>query len=203
MQKRSGDKGFTLVELAIVLVIIGIIMGAVLRGQQMIEGAKLKRLYNQQREIIAAIYTYYDKYGKFPGDDDTAAGRWTGTTSGDNDGQIGNTTTGVKFDCAAADATESCQAWRHMRNALLIAGSAASAVNPTNAYGSAIGVGYSSAPGLTANWIGFKGVPYDACQSIDLQYDDGVYNTGIIRGSGTGNYSSTTASGNFELYFRL
>ncbi len=88
-----------------------------------------------------------------------------------------------------------------MRNALLISGSATSGVNPTHAYGAKIGVGYTTA--LAANWIGFKGVPYDACQSIDLQYDDGVYNTGIIRGSGTGNYSSTTASGNFELYFRL
>lgn len=198
MQKRSGDKGFTLVELAIVLVIIGIIIGAVLRGQQMIESAKLKRLYNQQREIIAAIYTYYDKYGKFPGDDDTAVGRWTGTTNGDNDGQIGST---VNFGCAIGATDESCQAWRHMRNALLISGSALSAVNPTHAYGSAIGVGYIVVQTLTANWIGFKNVSYDACQSIDSQYDDGSALTGSIRG--TSNYYGTAVSGTFDLYFRL
>lgn len=200
MQKRSGDKGFTLVELAIVLVIIGIIIGAVLRGQQMIESAKLKKLYNQQREIIAAIYIYYDKYGKFPGDDNNAATRWTGTTSGNNDGQIGIS---VNLACTDGDTTESCQAWQHMRNALLITGSAASAVYPTNAYGSAIGVGYDTGgtlTGLAANWIGFVNVPYDACQSIDLQYDDGLYNTGSIRG--TADYGAAT-SGNFDLYFRL
>jgi len=200
MQQRSGDKGFTLVELAIVLVIIGIIIGAVLRGQQMIESAKLKRLYNQQREIIAAIYSHYDKYGKFPGDDNTALARWTGTTSGNNDGQID---IAVEFGCLEGATNESCQAWRHMRNALLITGSAASAVNPTNAYGAAIGVGYTTVQTLAANWIGFKNVPYDACQSIDLQYDDGGttgYQTGSIRG--TGNYSIAT-SGNFDLYFRL
>ncbi len=200
MQKRSGDKGFTLVELAIVLVIIGIIIGAVLRGQQMIESAKLKKLYNQQREIIAAIYIYYDKYGRFPGDDNNAAARWTGTASGDNDGQIDATATdAVDFNCAA-DTPESCEAWRHMRNALLITGSAASAVNPTNAYGSAIGVGYITVQGLTANWIGFEGVSYDVCQSIDLQYDDESALTGSIRGAT--NYTTAT-SGVFDLYFRL
>ncbi|MBI5187632.1 MAG: prepilin-type N-terminal cleavage/methylation domain-containing protein [Nitrospirae bacterium] len=197
MQQRSGDKGFTLVELAIVLVIIGIIIGAVLRGQQMIEGAKLKRLYNQQREIIAAIYSYYDKYGKFPGDDNTAATRWVGTTNGNNNGQIG---TSVEFACTEGATTETCQAWRHLRNANLITGATTSAVNPTHAYGLAIGVGYATVQTLAANWIGFDEVPYDVCQSIDLQYDDGAYNTGSIRGSG--NYDTAT-SGNFDLYFRL
>ncbi len=197
MPQRSGDKGFTLVELAIVLVIIGIIMGAVLRGQQMIESAKLKRLYNQQREIIAAIYSYYDKYGKFPGDDDTADDRWTGTAGGNGDGQIG---TAVTFTCLATDTTETCQVWRHMRNALLIPGATTSAENPTHAYAAAIGAGYTIVSGLTVNWIGFRNVPYDVCQSIERQYDDDAYNTGSVRG--TGNYTTAT-SGNFDLYFRL
>lgn len=202
MQKRSGDKGFTLVELAIVLVIIGIIIGAVLRGQQMIESAKLKRLYNQQREIIAAIYSYYDKYGRFPGDDNNANARWTVTTSGDNDGQIETTTTtAVDFACIATGTIpESCQAWQHMRNALLITGSTTSAVNPTNAYGAAIGVGYATIQLLEANWIGFEEVPYDVCQSIDLQYDDESALTGSIRGAT--DYDAAT-SDNFDLYFRL
>jgi hypothetical protein len=87
-----------------------------------------------------------------------------------------------------------------MRNANLITGSAASAVNSTHAYGAAIGIGYAIVQTLLTNWIGFDNVPYDACQSIDLQYDDGAYNTGSIRGSG--NYGTAT-SGIFDLYFRL
>ncbi|PIX86479.1 MAG: prepilin-type cleavage/methylation domain-containing protein, partial [Nitrospirae bacterium CG_4_10_14_3_um_filter_53_41] len=57
----KNNKGFTLVELAIVLVIIGIILGAVLKGQELITNAKTKRTYNLQREVFAAIYTYVDK----------------------------------------------------------------------------------------------------------------------------------------------
>ncbi len=163
----------------------------------MIESAKLKKLYNQQREIIAAIYIYYDKYGRFPGDDNNALTRWAGTTSGDNNGQIDAI---VDFACTAAALTETCQAWQHMRNALLITGSAASAVNPTNAYGSAIGVGYITVQTLTANWIGFEGVSYDVCQSIDLQYDDESALTGSIRGAT--DYDAAT-TGTFDLYFRL
>jgi prepilin-type N-terminal cleavage/methylation domain-containing protein len=66
MKTLRSNKGFTLVELAIVLVIIGIILGAVLKGQELINNAKMKRAYNQYREVLAAVYTYYDKYGKYP-----------------------------------------------------------------------------------------------------------------------------------------
>jgi len=200
MKKGLGQKGFTLVELAIVLVIIGLLIGAVLKGQQMIDNARLKRVYNQQREIVAAVYSYYDKYGKLPGDDDNALGRWAGTTNGDSDGTIEG---GIILTCAIGATTETCQAWRHARNANLITGSAASAVNPTHAYGAAIGIGYATIQTLLTNWIAFNNIPYDACQSIDLQYDDGGstgYTTGSIRGSG--NYSTAT-SGVFTLYFRL
>jgi len=71
-QISKHQAGFTLVEIAIVLVIIGLIIGAVLKGQELINNAKLKRAYNQQREVAAAAYTYFDRYGLYPGDDNTA-----------------------------------------------------------------------------------------------------------------------------------
>ncbi|MGC9141911.1 MAG: prepilin-type N-terminal cleavage/methylation domain-containing protein, partial [Caldimicrobium sp.] len=73
---RERVRGFTLVELAIVLVIIGIILGAVLKGQELVFNAKVKRLVSQAKEMMAALYTYYDKYGYYPGDDPTATTRW-------------------------------------------------------------------------------------------------------------------------------
>lgn len=61
-------RGFTLVELAIVLVIIGIILGAILKGQELINNAKVKRLQNDLRGLEAAIWTFYDRTGRMPGD---------------------------------------------------------------------------------------------------------------------------------------
>ena len=63
-------RGFTLVELAIVLVIIGIILGAILKGTELINNAKVKRLQNDLRGLESAIWTFYDRTGRFPGDCD-------------------------------------------------------------------------------------------------------------------------------------
>ena len=65
-----NKKGFTLVELAIVLIIIGILIGAVLKGQDLIQNAKAKRLLNDIKGVIALQYTFYDRYKKFAGDGD-------------------------------------------------------------------------------------------------------------------------------------
>ena len=99
-------KGFTLVELAIVLVIIGIILGAVLKGQELINNAKIKRVYNQYREISAAVYTYMDRYQYYPGDDSASATRWStaGVTAGNGNGMVAAAaaSTAPDFTCAAA-----------------------------------------------------------------------------------------------------
>ncbi len=68
--KRTSQKGFTLVELAIVLVIIGIILGAVLKGRELINNAKAKRTLNDLRGFEALLLTFYDRYGRLPGDGD-------------------------------------------------------------------------------------------------------------------------------------
>lgn len=70
MVNRSSQRGFTLLELAIVLVIIGIILGAILKGQELINNAKAKRVLNDMKGLAAMYYTFYDRYGRFPGDCD-------------------------------------------------------------------------------------------------------------------------------------
>jgi len=69
--KRQGirEKGFTLIELAIVLVIIGIILGAVLKGQDLIENARHKRFISKQKAWEVAMWTFFDRKGRFAGDD--------------------------------------------------------------------------------------------------------------------------------------
>lgn len=206
MKYLRTQKGFTLVELAIVLVIIGIILGAVLKGQELINNAKVKRLYNQYREIVAAIYTYYDKYGYYPGDDPKATTRWSGITDGNGNGLIavGAASTAPNFACNSTG-TEQCDFWAELRLANIISGSGFT--NPSHPYGGAIAVSYYTMPAVgagssatTAHWIHFQNVPYDVCQTIDRLYDDGNAGSGSIRG--TADYMSAT-TGVFQLSFRL
>ena len=72
----TKQKGFTLVEIAIVLVIVGLLIGGVLKGQEMITNAKLKRVESDNAGIAAAMFSYQDRYLQLPGDDNNAISRF-------------------------------------------------------------------------------------------------------------------------------
>ncbi len=59
---KNQQKGFTLVEIAIVLVIIGLLMGGVLKGQELINSAKVKNFANDFRSISSFVYAYQDRF---------------------------------------------------------------------------------------------------------------------------------------------
>ena len=65
-----SQAGFTLVELAIGLVIIGLLIGAILGGAQMIKNAKIKRQISDMRGLYGAVYVYFDRFLQLPGDGD-------------------------------------------------------------------------------------------------------------------------------------
>ncbi|MBF0505626.1 MAG: prepilin-type N-terminal cleavage/methylation domain-containing protein [Nitrospirae bacterium] len=67
----KNQKGFTLIELSIVLVIIGIILGAVLKGQDLINNARAKKLIQWEKSWEVATWTFMDRMGRFPGDQGT------------------------------------------------------------------------------------------------------------------------------------
>ena len=70
--KNNKQSGFTLVEIAIVLVIIGLLLGGVMKGQELIKSAKVKALIQEINGYSAAFNTYLDRYGAIPGDHATA-----------------------------------------------------------------------------------------------------------------------------------
>jgi prepilin-type N-terminal cleavage/methylation domain-containing protein len=186
MRTLRNDKGFTLVELAIVLVIIGILLGGIIKGQELIKNAKYKRLYSTYREVIAGTYTYYDRYGKYPGDDNTVVARWGTGANGNGDGYIDET---VAIWCAGGTAGENCLAWQDMRLAGILTGSTTNAngrIAPNHAFGGRVALLRSSAIfGGTYNkpfTVCFEWLPNEVAAWLDRTYDDGIYNTGSTRG---------------------
>lgn len=150
---KSRQSGFTLVEIAIVLVIIGLLLGGVLKGQELINSAKVKNFATDFRNIPLFIYGYQDKYKALPGDHNTVATAITGatkattpTTSGGNACvsslcQGNGVIDGVWNTTTATD--ETALFWQHVRLAGLAAGPTSTAdanYYPTNADGGRIGI---------------------------------------------------------------
>lgn len=80
--------GFSLVELSIVLVILGLLVGGVLTGQSLIRAAELRSVTTEFSKYQAAVNTFRDKYFAFPGDMNNAVSFWTAAANGDGDGTL-------------------------------------------------------------------------------------------------------------------
>ncbi len=204
---KKERRGFTLVELAIVLVIIGIILGAVLKGQQLIFNAKVKRLQSQIKEMMAAFYTYYDKYGYYPGDDPDASSRWSSAPNGDGDGLVEG------GYCNNGYPRESCYIWRHLRYANIISGDPTdtnpNSMVPHHIFGGYLDmftgtytVGGQSRSGL---WITLRHLEAEAAQALDRAIDDGKCTTGsMARYGGAGcNGDNYPTSGYLDVWINF
>jgi prepilin-type N-terminal cleavage/methylation domain-containing protein len=204
--KMKNRRGFTLVELALVMVVIGLLFGGIIKGQEMIKNARVKRFSAEQRSLAEAIYAYYDKYSYYPGDDPNAFAKWsllTVSANGNGNGLIANTTVSTTpvWNCSAAG-QEQCNLWGVLRQAGFLSGSLFASAR--HVFKGPIAVTYYTLPAWgTANaflthWIVYQDIPNDVCQALDSQYDDGNWQTGNIRGS-----TVYTTSGNLILYYRL
>ena len=82
------NKGFSLIELSIVLVILGLLTGGILTGQNLIRAAELRSITTSMQSYQTATYSFRDKYLALPGDMRNATDFWSDAVNGDGDGQI-------------------------------------------------------------------------------------------------------------------
>lgn len=86
----NASSGFTIIELAIVLMVIGIITGAIFKGQDLLEAAKIRSVLGDFNKIKIAVTHYHETFGVLPGDDPMASKRFgSATASGNGNGVIG------------------------------------------------------------------------------------------------------------------
>ena len=190
MKKQSG---FTLIELAIVLVIIGLLLGGVLKGQELINSAKVKNMASDFKNVQVYIYGYQDRFRALPGDDHAAATHLTGGVAATG-GTQNSVIEGLWNSTSAAD--ESYMFWQHVRLAGLAPGATDPAVTatyiPRNADGGQIGVqsvsGFTAIPvaptagGITGSYVVCSdGILGRFARQLDTTLDDGVGNTGSMR----------------------
>ena len=189
---KRQQSGFTLVEIAIVLVIIGLLLGGILKGQELINSAKVKNIANDFRVIPTYIYAYQDKFKALPGDDDKAVSHVGPSCAapcqnGNGNGVINGAWTKT---LGAADTDESINFWAHVRLANLASGPTVvtdADYIPKNAVGGDIGI--SSATSAQLQVTGMTGT-YQICsksilgkfvKQLDIQMDDGNTATGSMR----------------------
>lgn len=181
MQTRQSERGFTLVELAIVMIIIGLLIGGILKGQELIGNARISASVSQLKAFETAINTFRDKYSGYPGDILNPANRVPNCTAMCNQGGNGNGQIGAAGAGAAlADAANENSAALGQ----LVASDMFAGVDPQN-------------PTATASSAGTNQVASNIAGTMKLFYDAGSTPAGAVAAISAGHYvrwdSSTTA----------
>jgi len=191
LKKPHPQTGFTLIEIAIVLVIIGLLLGGVLKGQEMIVQGRIKNVIADFNGVQAAYYGYQDRYRAIPGDDGGAAARWPAVVGGAVVAVSGGGNGAIAGDfntpAAALDILkESNLFWHHLRRAGFIPGAIEgnlSGDQPRNAVGGMIGV-QGGALQIAGPVMCSAAIPQKIALAVDTQLDDGVGTTGQVRAIG-------------------
>lgn len=193
LNKRFRQGGFTLVEIAIVLVIIGLLLGGVLKGQEMIENSKIKSIVNDMKAIQAAYNGYVDRYKAIPGDETAAtmaARGWTGAAGGNGNGVLA-----ITVAQTFTNGGEQAAFWRGLRASGLVQGDPTAAANaaglPRHSGGGLIGISADPAGVYGQNGVSVcaAGLTTKQAAGVDALIDGALpatqigNNVGAVRGA--------------------
>jgi prepilin-type N-terminal cleavage/methylation domain-containing protein len=198
--------GFTLVEIAMTLAVVGLLIGSVIKGQELITNARLKKVEKDNTGISIAILAYQDRYGSLPGDDNKVTSRFSvyvdsindpaaNDINGNGDGLITGNWIGVAN-------SETANLWKHLRAAGLILGNGDDDRQPKNAYNGTIGVRDNSLK-ITGHVIVFGLIEGRVAAIVDSRHDDGNPSSGYIQSDTSaelmdGSASSTAGTSHSE-----
>jgi len=189
---KRKQTGFTLVEIAIVLVIVGLLLGGILKGQEMIIQAKVKNSITDFSGVSAAYYGYQDRYRAIPGDD-AAATRWgADVIPGDGNRILAGAYNAADANPTVAATPETILWWDHLRRSGFVTG-ASGGTKPVNSFGGFLGVqtgngatppiaALPAATGFTNLIMCSQNLPDKVAIALDVQMDDGSPATGAVRG---------------------
>ena len=190
---RQLRSGFTLIEVAIVLVIIGLLLAGIFKGQELMANARVRSIVQQHDGVRAAYLGFMDRYRQPPGDYAQAAANITGLSTAC--GAVGNPGGGNGDGRIDAANGEFILAWEHLSKAGFLTTSytctSNTAVTETsvalNPYGGFLQLIYDDVyagnPRAQHNLKTGNNMPADILAAIDRKVDDGNALTGSFRGS--------------------
>ncbi len=195
-QLSRKQSGFTLVEIAIVLVIIGLLLGGVLKGQEMIESARIKSVVADMNGVAAAYNTYQDRFRAIPGDEPAPtmnARGWPGTLGGNGNGVLA-----ILPTATFSNTGEQAVLWRALRGSGLAVGDPAAPAGvaslPRAGTGGLMGVSVG-AFGMTGPTVCISGLTAKQAAGIDAAVD-GVVTTAGAFGNRQGSVRADTGAAN-------
>jgi hypothetical protein len=208
IRPSSHNAGVTLVEAAIVLVLMGMLIAGLVAAQQLIAAAKVRSIVREIENKMSGVSTFVDKFRAYPGDMVNAETFFTAaaTDNGDGNGRIMYTGGTVTSD-------EGNLAWQHMQLAGIVegkfqatgandildvnvprsnaaGGGAGFALNWDTTYGNHLILGLANGSGA----IDTPTLTPEASYNVDKKMDDGLPTLGVIRGMPAAGCQNTTPS---------